>query len=358
MCRVLGVSGTGFHNWERRAPSDGGAERRVADREDPADPRRQPRRVWAPEGPPRARARARDPGRTQARRSVDESRRYRRRQAEKAVEDDDPDPRDYPGQRPRRARLQSDGAECAAGRRHHLPAHRRGGRLDLAAVHMDMDSRRIVGWSMATHMRSSLVIDALKMALARRRPGPGLIRPLRPRRPICVAGVRPDRAPGRDRGLDGLPRRRVRQRGRRDVLRDPQERARQPPAPALHPRDALPATTNNSLCSAVEINRSNNNNQHQQPNPGVTQTGRQCCCSSVPEAVGEDGMASRRESHGCGHRTNPLRAVADERFSSEGRLLHVDVAFVIVASIIRSGALHAGWRLCWRWRAGPAYPSG
>jgi transposase InsO family protein len=33
----------------------------------------------------------------------------------------------------------------------------------------------IVGWSMATHMRSTLVVDALKMALARRRPDPGLI---------------------------------------------------------------------------------------------------------------------------------------------------------------------------------------
>jgi hypothetical protein len=29
-----------------------------------------------------------------------------------------------------------------------------------------------------------------------------------------------------------------------------------------------PPTTNSSLCSAVEINRSNNNNQHQQPHPG------------------------------------------------------------------------------------------
>jgi transposase InsO family protein len=44
----------------------------------------------------------------------------------------------------------------------------------LAAV-QDTYSRLIVGWSMATHMRSSLVVDALKMALSRRRPGPGLI---------------------------------------------------------------------------------------------------------------------------------------------------------------------------------------
>ena len=48
------------------------------------------------------------------------------------------------------------------------------GWLYLAAV-QDAYSRRIVGWSTATHMRSSLVVDALTMALARRRPDPGLI---------------------------------------------------------------------------------------------------------------------------------------------------------------------------------------
>jgi putative transposase len=44
----------------------------------------------------------------------------------------------------------------------------------LAAV-QDAYSRRIVGWSMADHMRAVLVVDALQMAVARRRPGPGLI---------------------------------------------------------------------------------------------------------------------------------------------------------------------------------------
>ena len=48
------------------------------------------------------------------------------------------------------------------------------GWLYLAAV-QDTYSRAIVGWSMATHMRSALVVDALRMALSRRRPGPGLI---------------------------------------------------------------------------------------------------------------------------------------------------------------------------------------
>jgi putative transposase len=48
------------------------------------------------------------------------------------------------------------------------------GWLYLAAV-QDAYSRAIVGWSMADHMRSELVVDALQMAVARRRPQPGLI---------------------------------------------------------------------------------------------------------------------------------------------------------------------------------------
>ena len=48
------------------------------------------------------------------------------------------------------------------------------GWLYLAAV-QDAYSRLIVGWSIATHMRAGLVVDALKMALARRRPDPGVI---------------------------------------------------------------------------------------------------------------------------------------------------------------------------------------
>jgi len=48
------------------------------------------------------------------------------------------------------------------------------GWLYLVAV-QDLYSRRIVGWSMADHMRTELVTDALQMALAQRRPDPGLI---------------------------------------------------------------------------------------------------------------------------------------------------------------------------------------
>lgn len=48
------------------------------------------------------------------------------------------------------------------------------GWLYLAGV-MDLYSRRIVGWSMADHMETELVADALKMAVARRCPQEGLL---------------------------------------------------------------------------------------------------------------------------------------------------------------------------------------
>jgi putative transposase len=48
------------------------------------------------------------------------------------------------------------------------------GWLYLVAV-QDVYSRRIVGWAIDSHMRAELVTDALQMALARRRPAPGLI---------------------------------------------------------------------------------------------------------------------------------------------------------------------------------------
>ena len=48
------------------------------------------------------------------------------------------------------------------------------GWLYLASV-LDLYSRMVVGWAMADHMETSLVDDALLMALSRRNPAPGLI---------------------------------------------------------------------------------------------------------------------------------------------------------------------------------------
>jgi putative transposase len=50
----------------------------------------------------------------------------------------------------------------------------REGSLYPAAV-IDLCSRRIVGWSMAEHLRTEPCADALWTAIASRRPGPGLL---------------------------------------------------------------------------------------------------------------------------------------------------------------------------------------
>jgi putative transposase len=48
------------------------------------------------------------------------------------------------------------------------------GWLYLAVV-LDLFSRRVVGWALADHMRTELVLDALQMALGRRRPPTALV---------------------------------------------------------------------------------------------------------------------------------------------------------------------------------------
>jgi putative transposase len=53
-----------------------------------------------------------------------------------------------------------------------IPTRR--GWLYLAVV-LDLYSRRVVGWAMSDRINGALVVDALTMALAHRRPAPGLI---------------------------------------------------------------------------------------------------------------------------------------------------------------------------------------
>jgi len=54
----------------------------------------------------------------------------------------------------------------------YVPSHE--GWLFLAAV-MDLYSRKIVGWSMRDDLEAPLVVDAISMAISRRRPGAGLV---------------------------------------------------------------------------------------------------------------------------------------------------------------------------------------
>jgi putative transposase len=173
MCRVFGVSRTGFHNWERRAPSD----RVLQDAwltEKIKQIHEQSRGLY---GSPRIHAELR----LEHDIRVGEKRVARLMKAAGIT-----------GVRPRKrwkTTIRIPGITPATDlvERDFNPTGpnllwvaditylRTGeGWLYLAAV-QDAYSRLIVGWSMATHMRSSLVVDALKMALARRRPGPGLI---------------------------------------------------------------------------------------------------------------------------------------------------------------------------------------
>ena len=62
----------------------------------------------------------------------------------------------------------------------------REGFLYLAFI-LDACSRRVVGWSMATYLRTELVVDALRMAFATRKPAPGLVHHFRPRGAIHLA---------------------------------------------------------------------------------------------------------------------------------------------------------------------------
>ena len=173
MCRVLGVSRTGFHNWARRAPSD----RALTD-------------AWLTEkvkqihdgsrgvyGVPRIHAELR----------MEHNVRIGRKRVARLMK-----AAGIAGVRPRKrlgTTIRIPGITPATDlvERQFKPAApnvlwvaditylRTGeGWLYLAAV-QDAYSRQIVGWSMATHMRASLVVDAVKMALARRRPDPGLI---------------------------------------------------------------------------------------------------------------------------------------------------------------------------------------
>ena len=173
MCRMLGVSRTGFHNWERRAPSD----RALTDAfltERIKRIHEQSRGVY---GAPRIHAELRMAhgirvGRKRVARlmkaaGISGVRAQKRWKTTIRI----------PGITPatdlveRQFRPDRPNVLWVADITHLRTGE---GWLYLAAV-QDAYSRQIVGWSMATHMRSSLVVDALQMALARRRPDPGLI---------------------------------------------------------------------------------------------------------------------------------------------------------------------------------------
>jgi transposase InsO family protein len=111
------------------------------------------------------------------------------------------------------------------------------GFLYLAFI-LDCYSRMIVGWQLATHMRTELVLDTLEMANGLRRPDPGLIahsdRGSQYTHPLHAPARRAE-----DRSLARLEGRRLRQRDGRGLGRELQVGARRrAPLPVLRARRA------------------------------------------------------------------------------------------------------------------------
>ena len=166
MCRVLEVSRSGYYAWRKREPSvraqaDAALTARIREvREDS-------RKTY---GSPRIHAEFVEEGRRIGRKRVarlmrgaglEGASRRRGVKTTQRAEDVRPAPdlvdRDFAASGPDQLWVA----------RHHLRAHV--GFLYLAVV-LDAWSRRVVGWAMATHLRTELVLDALNMALWQRRP--------------------------------------------------------------------------------------------------------------------------------------------------------------------------------------------
>jgi len=173
MCRVLGVSRSGFHAWAAREPSERAlADRRLTERIVAIHAAN--RRVY---GSPRIHAELRlEHGIRVGRKRVERLMRaagisglIARRRGRTTIR--------VPGVRVAEDLLDRAFAAAAPNRVWvaditYLRTWE--GWLYLIAV-QDLYSRRIVGWSMADHMRTELVSDALQMALAARRPARGLV---------------------------------------------------------------------------------------------------------------------------------------------------------------------------------------
>ena len=171
-CRMLGVSRSGFHAWRRRAPS----QRSLADAWLVERIREIHERSRCTYGTPRVHAELRRQGVRVGRKRVERLMRAadisalvkrRRRGTTIRVQGvqvaDDLVDRDFSPAAPNQV-------WCADIKQ--IPTWE--GVLYLGSV-LDCFSRRLVGWSMRTDMKAELVVDALEMAVARRRPEPGLV---------------------------------------------------------------------------------------------------------------------------------------------------------------------------------------
>jgi putative transposase len=172
MCRMLGVSRSGYYDWRDRPPS-----RRS--REDTAlteKIRKIHERSRQTYGSPRVHAELRALGthcgrkrvarlmrRAGLRGCMRSRRRGTRRRSERVRPAEDLVKRNF--RSPQMDRVWAADITYVATQE---------GFLYLAFI-LDVYSRRIVGWAMESHLRTELVVDALQMAMWRRKPAPGLV---------------------------------------------------------------------------------------------------------------------------------------------------------------------------------------
>jgi putative transposase len=172
LCRLLGVSRSGYYAWQTRPPSARACANQKLTRRI-LEVHEQSRGTY---GAPRIWADLRDRGVVCSRKRVARLLRLaglqgcHRRKGPAA-------PRRAPGPPPAPDLVQRQFTATAPDRLWvaditYVPTW--GGFLYLAVV-LDVHSRRVVGWAMADHLRSELVIEAVDMAVWRRRPTEGVI---------------------------------------------------------------------------------------------------------------------------------------------------------------------------------------
>lgn len=172
LCRILGVSRSGYYAWRRRPPS----ERACFDAVLSEKIETIHRNSRATYGAPRVHVELRSIGICCARKRVARLMRQaklrgclrgrRMRTTHRiAVQQAAPDlvARNFSSQMPDKLWVAD------------ITYVRSGEGFVYLAFILDAYSRRVVGWSMATHLRTDLVVEALQMAIARRKPAPGLV---------------------------------------------------------------------------------------------------------------------------------------------------------------------------------------
>lgn len=172
LCRILGVSRSGYYAWRNRPPS----KRSRQDTALTAKIREIHRRSRDTYGSPRVHAELRALGTRCSRKRIERlmreaglrgctrgRRRGTTRPNKRATPAEDLVKRDFAATRVDKVWV-ADITYIAT----------REGFLYLAFI-LDVYSRRIVGWAMEGHLRTELVVDALQMALWRRKPAPGLV---------------------------------------------------------------------------------------------------------------------------------------------------------------------------------------